>query len=243
MLDCAALPPQLLERELFGHETGPSQSPKRGQLESAGAGTLALDEVAALSMTAQAKLLRVLDDRRYERISGTHALTTEARIVALTSVDMEHAVARRSFREDLYFRLNVIPIMVPPLRERVADIRPLAECFLQQLATIHCKPRMYFSAAAMAALEAYNYPGNAGELRNIVQYAVTSALASEILLEHLPDHMRHLTGTKAVSLAQLERGHIAEVLDFTRGKKTRAAQILGISRKTLLEKRKRYGLD
>ncbi|MFB3916978.1 MAG: sigma 54-interacting transcriptional regulator [Terriglobales bacterium] len=243
-LECAALPAELLEGELFGQEAEAFSQLKRGRLEVAGSGTLVLDEVAALSMPMQAKLLRVLDEKRYERLGGTHALTTEARILALTSVDLEHAVARRSFREDLYFRLNVIPIFVPPLRERVADIRLLAEHFLQQLTAVHRKPEMAFSSAALAVLQAYGYPGNVRELRNVVEHSVLSATPPEILLENLPAHMRHLGGAaKVISLEQLERRHIAEVLGFTHGKKTQAAQILGISRKTLLEKRKRYGLE
>jgi two-component system response regulator AtoC len=246
-IDCASLPLELVESELFGYErgafTGAIQM-KRGRLELAGNGTLVLDEVAALTMPMQAKLLRVIDEKRFERLGGTRPIAVEARIIALTNVDLERAVMRRTFREDLYYRLNVIPLVVPPLRERPGDIRPLAEHFLAQLTEVHRKPRMAISTAAMAALVAYSYPGNVRELRNLLERAVIYAGAPEILPQDLPGHVRQASGGgKKMSLEQLERAYIAEVLDFTHGKKTMAAGILGISRKTLLEKRKRYGLD
>ncbi len=237
-LDCAALPPEMLERELFGSEAG-----KYGRLEMAGGGTLVLGEVAALPMPVQARLLRVVDERRFE--GGGATRTTAARIIALTTVDLERAVARRTFREDLYFRLNVAPLLLPPLRERPGDIAPLAEHFLRQFADVHRKPRMTFSQAAIAVLETYSYPGNVRELRNLVERAVAYGAAPELLVQDLPPHLRDAapSGRKKMSLEELERQHIAEVLDYTRGKKTVAAHILGISRKTLLEKRKRYGLE
>jgi transcriptional regulator with PAS, ATPase and Fis domain len=248
-IDCASLPLELLESELFGYEKGAftgATHAKAGRLELAGSGTIVLDEVAALSMPMQAKLLRVIDEKRFERLGGTRSITVSARIVALTNVDLERAVARRSFREDLYYRLNVIPVLVPALRERPGDIRPLAEHFLAQLAEMHRKPRLAFHSAAMAALESYAYPGNVRELRNIVERAVVYGTPPEILLQDLPSHVRDVTAPaqgRKMSLEELERAYIAEVLDYTRGKKTRAAEILGISRKTLLEKRKRYGLE
>lgn len=246
-IDCASLPTELLESELFGYEkgafTGASHT-KVGRLELAGAGTIVLDEIAALTMPMQAKLLRVIDEKKFERLGGVKSISVNARLIALTNVDLERAVARYTFREDLYYRLNVIPIAVPALRERPADVRPIAEHFLAQLVAMHRKPRMTFAAAAMEALQAYSYPGNVRELRNIIERAVVTGAGPEILPQDLPAHVREaaLAGKK-MSLADLERSYIAEVLDFTRGKKTMAAQILGISRKTLLEKRKRYGLD
>ena len=248
-IDCASLPLELLESELFGYEkgafTGASHA-KPGRLELAGSGTIVLDEVAALSMPMQAKLLRVIDEKRFERLGGTRSISVGARIIALTNVDLERAVARHSFREDLYYRLNVIPVVIPALRERPGDIRPLAEHFLAQLAEMHRKPRMACHPAAMAALENYTYPGNVRELRNIVERAVVYGTPPEILLQDLPAHVRDISAPaqgRKMSLEELERAYIAEVLDYTRGKKTRAAEILGISRKTLLEKRKRYGLE
>jgi DNA-binding NtrC family response regulator len=248
-IDCATLPLELVESELFGYEkgafTGATQL-KAGRLEFAGKGTLVLDEVAALSMPLQAKLLRVIEERRFERLGGLRTLTLNARIVALTGVDLQRAVARRDFREDLYYRLNVIPVVVPPLRERRGDIRPLAEHFLAQLAGVRRKARLHFAAEVLGALEAYDYPGNVRELRNLVERAVISSTPPEVTWNDLPAHVRDsasLGGPRKMTLEEMERSYIAEILDHTRGKKSRAAEILGISRKTLLEKRKRYGLD
>ncbi len=246
-INCAELPRALREAELFGYENGvfPGVPAKIGCLELAGRGTIVLDEVAALSMPVQAKLLRVIDEKRCERIGGVHPVSIEARIVALSSIDLEHALARRTFREDLYYRLNVVPIAVPALRDRPADIRPLAEYFLSRLAELHRKPRLAFAPAALAALETYSYPGNVRELRTLVERAVISATPPEILLQDLPPHVRNaaLVPGVAMSLELVERAHIAQVLQLTGGKKTMAAHVLGISRKTLLEKRKRYGLE
>ncbi len=247
-IDCASLPAELLEYELFGCEDE-SFSPTRGKpgcLELAERGTVVLDEVAALTMPMQAKLLRVIDEKRYERAGGVRTLETNARIVALTNVDLEHAVARRAFREDLYYRLNVVPIAVPGLRERRGDIRPLAEFFVARLADMHRKPRLQFSPAAMEALNNYSYPANVRELRGMVERAVLAAAGPEIVPQDLPPHVRSASpqsSAQTMSLEDMERAHIADVLQFTQGKKTQAAQILGISRKTLLEKRKRYGLE
>lgn len=248
-IDCATLPLELVESELFGYERGAftgATQPKKGRLELAGEGTIVLDEVAGLSLPIQAKLLRVIEEKRCERLGGTRSIPVGARMVALTNVDLEQAVARHAFREDLYYRLNVIPIVVPALRERPADIRPLAERFLAQLTRMHRKPQLSFAPAAMAALEDYAYPGNVRELRNLVERAAVYGTPPEIQLSDLPVHVREAgspSAHKKMSLEELERAYIAEVLDYTRGKKTLAAQILGISRKTLLEKRKKYGLD
>jgi two-component system, NtrC family, response regulator AtoC len=246
-IDCASLPAELLESELFGYEkgafTGASQS-KLGRLELAGSGTIVLDEIAALTMPMQAKLLRVIDEKRFERLGGVKSIAVNSRIIALTNVDLEHALARRTFREDLYYRLNVIPVIVPALRDRPEDIRPLAEHFLAQLISVHRKARITFAPATLEALQAYSYPGNVRELRNVIERAVVHVAGPEILPQDLPAYVREASPSeKKMSLEDLERRYIAEVLDYTRGKKTQAAQILGISRKTLLEKRKRYGLD
>jgi DNA-binding NtrC family response regulator len=246
-IDCASLPAELLESELFGYEKGAftgAVHSKVGRLELAGSGTIVLDEIAALTMPMQAKLLRVIDEKRFERLGGVKSVEVNARLIALTNVDLEHALARRTFREDLYYRLNVIPVIVPALRDRPDDIRPLAEHLLGQLIAVHRKPRMTFASATLDALQAYSYPGNVRELRNLVERAVVNGAGPEILPQDLPPHVREaLPSGKKISLEELERAYIAEVLDHTRGKKTMAAQILGISRKTLLEKRKRYGLD
>lgn len=248
-IDCASLPVELVESELFGYErgafTGATQQ-KRGRLELAGSGTIVLDEIAALSMPIQAKLLRVIEEKKYERLGGQRSVPVNARIIALTNVDLERAVARRAFREDLYYRLNVVPLTVTPLRDRRADIRPLAQSLLTQLAELHRRPRPDLSPDALRALENYAFPGNVRELRNLLERAVVYATGPAIQLEDLPQHVRaaaiHPLKRKMMSLEDVERNYIAEILEYTRGRKTRAAEILGISRKTLLERRKRYGL-
>lgn len=242
-VDCASLPPDLVESELFGHEL---VSGRFGRLEMAAGGTLILDEVSVLSIPAQAKLLRVIEERRFERLGGARSIGVDTRIVALTNSNLEQAVSRRAFREDLYYRLNVIPMTIPALRERVADIRPLAIHFLDRYAEMNRRPRMTFGPAVLSALEAYSWPGNVRELRSVVEKAVLNATGSEVNLVDLPPAIRECAAgsiRNKMSLEDMERGYIAEVLEHTRGKKTMAARILGISRKTLLEKRKRYGLD
>jgi transcriptional regulator with PAS, ATPase and Fis domain len=242
-VDCGSLPPDLTEIELFGDELN---SGHFGRLEMAAGGTLILDEVSALSIPAQAKLLRVIEERRFERLGGARSIGVDTRIIALTNSNLEQAVSRRAFREDLYYRLNVIPMVIPPLRDRTADIRPLASYFLDRYTDLHRRPRMTFGPAVVAALEGYSWPGNVRELRNIIERAVLSVATAEVGLIDLPQCVRECAaGTikHKLSLEEMERAYIAEVLEHTRGKKTLAAKILGISRKTLLEKRKRYGLD
>ncbi len=245
-IDCASLPPEVVEAELFGPEHGIVPAAQAGRRELASGGTLILDEVAALSIPAQARLLRLIEDRRFEPGSNGRGIGVDTRIVALTTMNLDQAVARRAFREDLYYRLNVIPMVVPPLRERAADIRPLATAFLTRFAEIHRRPRLQLDTIAAAALDSYAFPGNVRELRNVIEQAAQNATGPEIQVSDLPAHVRESFSAAArnkISLDELERAYIAEVLEHTRGKKTMAAKILGISRKTLLEKRKRYGLD
>jgi DNA-binding NtrC family response regulator len=248
IIDCASLPHELMESELFGYERGAftgATDTKPGRFEMAGSGTLVLNEVAALTLPMQAKLLRVIDERKFERLGGTRpvAMQVGVRIIAITNVDLEEAAARRAFREDLFYRLNVIPLLIPPLRERSADIPALAQHLAAQLAELHHKPPRTLSAAALDALAKYAFPGNVRELRNLLERCVVAgAEAGEIAVEELPAYVTQAVAKKP-NLEQMERAYIAEILDFTRGKKSKAAEILGISRKTLLEKRKRYGLD
>ena len=243
-IDCATLPQELLAHELFGTARNGDATayPKPGRLEVAGQGTVVLDEVAALSMPMQAKLLRVMERGEFDRPSEP-PIHVRARIIALTNVDLERAVARRSFREDLYYRLNVTSFAVPPLRERSADILPLAEHFLAQLSQVHRRTKLSLGEDAVRALQAFRYPGNVQQLRNIMEHVVVSSSGPEIHEGDLPSFMRAANVRPLTTLEDLERGYIADVLLATHGKKSRAAQILGISRKTLLEKRKRYGLE
>jgi len=245
-VDCANLPAELIEAELFGDDPGVDAGDGlRGRLEIAGTGTVVLDEVAALPMATQARMLRVIEEKRFQRPGSSRLLEIGARIIALTSIDLERAVARRTFREDLYYRLSVLPLVISPLRERPTDIRPVAERFADQFSDLHRKPRLALSAPVLMALERYLFPGNIRELRDVIEYAVVHGSSPEITVEDLPAHLRSNGGGEANrgSLEQMERTHIAEVLEFTNGKKSKAAEILGISRKTLLEKRKRYGLQ
>lgn len=245
-IDCAGLPATLLESELFGFErgafTGATQR-KRGRLELAESGTAVLDEVATLTLGMQAKLLRVIEEKKFDRLGGTKPIPVKARLIALTNVELEGAVARKAFREDLFYRLSVVPLRVPPLRERPADIAVIAKKLLEQLGEKHNKPRIRLSVAALRALEQYAFPGNVREMRNILERAIVQGDGNEIGLDDLPASIRaSQEKPKKRSLEELEKDYIAEILDHTRGKKSKAAEILGISRKNLLEKRKKYGL-
>jgi DNA-binding NtrC family response regulator len=248
-IDCASLPQELVESELFGHERGAftgAVERKLGRLEMAGLGTIALDEVAALSTAIQAKLLRVLEERSFERLGGTETLSIEARLIALTNADLQRAVAARRFREDLYFRLSVLAIHVPALRERRADIVPLAEHMLARLAAVHGRDGAVLSDAARRALENYDWPGNVRELKNAIERAVIFGKGTLLLPEDLPESIRTADSGAVAgmrSLEDIEHEAIQKTLEGTHYKITRAAEILGISRKTLLDKRKKYGLQ
>jgi DNA-binding NtrC family response regulator len=258
-IDCASLPPQLVESELFGHERGAftgAVERKLGRLELGGNGTIVLDEVAALSPGAQSKLLRVLQERAFERLGGTETLRIEARLIALTNVDLPAAVKAGSFREDLYFRLNVLTLTVPPLRERRADILPLAAHLLATLRSVHARPHVQLSDSSRRMLAAYDWPGNVRELRNALERAIVFSLGSrgsetqndvlepndfpETVRAAAPGAASPVAGLR--SLEEVEREVIAATLEATHYQISRSAEALGISRKTLLEKRKKYGL-
>ena len=250
-IDCTSLPPHLIESELFGHERGAftgAVERKLGRLELGGKGTIVLDEIAALSHEAQGKLLRVLQERTFERLGGTELLHIEARLIALTNTDLHAAVTAGHFREDLFFRLSVLPIVVPPLRERRADIIPIAEHFVATLAAIHNRDAVQLSEAARRAIAAYSWPGNLRELRNAIERAIIFSKIAELQAEDFPDNIRAAAGGAALltglrSLEAFEREAIAQTLEATRYHITKSAEILGISRKTLLEKRKKYGMQ
>jgi transcriptional regulator with PAS, ATPase and Fis domain len=247
-IDCASLPPELVESELFGHERGAftgADAQKHGRLELAGSGTIVLDDVASLSVAAQAKLLRVIEEKKFQRLGGTETIHIHSRLVALSNADLERAVAERTFREDLYYRLNVFPILIPPLRQRRADILPLAERLLDMLCALHRRSPATLTPKAAELLAAYDFPGNGRELKNILERAVVYGGRMHITPDDLPQHVaQNVPAARTLmSLEELEREYIAEVLDAVHGKKSEAARVLGISRKTLLEKRKRYNLD
>jgi two-component system response regulator AtoC len=243
-IDCAALPAELLEAELFGYERGAftgATSAKPGRLEAAHKGTLVLDEIAHLPRDAQAKLLRVIERREFERLGGRRTVRVDARLLALTNVDLDDAVRRRAFREDLFYRLNVVRIHVPPLRERREDVAALAERFLANYAAKHGRPARRFDAGALAALGAYDFPGNVRELANVVERAVIVSDGREVGAKDLPEAVLAAATLGArrerrPTLAELEADYIREVLAASRGNKSEAARVLGISRKNLYER-------
>lgn len=249
-IDCAALPEELLESELFGYEkgafTGATES-KPGRFEAADGGTLVLDEIASLRPSSQAKLLRVIEERSFERLGGKQIVRIDVRIIALANIDMKEAVRAHAFRDDLYYRLAVVALEMPRLVDRPEDIPYLAEQFVRQFAARSGRAGLHLSREALALLMNYDFPGNVRELRNIIELAVMAATREVIEPEQLPDYFRSAarlmqSRTHKPSLAELESVYIREVLEHTRGNKTRAAEILGISRKNLYEKMRRYNI-
>ncbi len=248
-IDCASLPAELVESELFGHERGAFTSAvarKPGRLEMVQGGTVVLDEVAALAPAVQAKLLRVLEERTFTRLGGSETLRMDARLMALTNADLSRAVAAGTFREDLYFRLHVVAIAIPPLRERTVDISALTAHFLARLGPVHGRTGARLDAAALRLLEAYPWPGNARELKNAIERALLLGRDSLLTPADFPDILRAATGPGQAAavrpLIELEREAIHAALEAMHYKIGRAAEALGISRKTLLDKRKKYGL-
>ena len=259
-LNCAALPESLLESELFGHERGAftgAVKMRRGRFEMADKGTLFLDEIGDISLTTQVKLLRVLQERTFERVGGNRSITVDTRIIAATNIDLEAAVRAGSFREDLYYRLNVVPIVLPPLRQRREDIPQLVGYFLQRFNAENHK-RLKISSSAMDLIVGYDWPGNVRELENCVERMVVMARHDIIAPEDVPlpanvqrapalamsaatpapdDHS--LTRT----IAELEHDRLIEALQRTGGVQTRAAALLGITPRQLGYKLKKYRID
>jgi len=248
-VNCAALPEGLIESELFGHEKGAFTGAVRrkpGRFELADGGTIFLDEIGDVPLSTQSKILRVIQERQFERIGGTATLTVDVRILAATNRNLEEEVRAGRFREDLYYRLNVIPLALPPLRERREDIPGLIEFFMDKYGKKLSK-NVRLSGETVEALLAYDYPGNVRELENAIERCVTLSGSNVIGKEELPDTVatRH-QATDSLRLsdvaADAEKNHILEVLKTTGGGKTSAAKILGISRKTLWEKMNAYGI-
>jgi len=243
-IDCATLPGHLLEAELFGYErgafTGASES-KPGRLEAAHRGTLVLDEIAYLPIDAQAKLLRVIETREFERLGGRGTIKVDARLIALTNVDLTDAVRRRDFREDLFYRLNVVQIRVPPLRQRREDLPALIRSFLKNYAAKHGRPVAGIAPAALALLREYEFPGNVRELANTIERAVIVSTGERLEERDLPAAVSAAVKLQQrreqpSTLAEIEAEYVSEVLAATKGNKTEAARILGISRKNLYER-------
>ncbi len=249
-VDCGTLTETLLESELFGHEKGAftgAISQKKGLLELATGGTCFLDEIGDISPTLQSKLLRVLQEREIRRVGGSEAIKVDARVVAATNKDLKKLVEARQFREDLFYRLNVVTITLPSLRERHEDIPILAQYFLQKYGKADSKRVTEISPSAMALLVQHDWPGNVRELEHTIERAIILTPHTSIVPEVLPaaiasrpDSAVRKTGWQ--TLEQLERDHIFKVLDAFKGDETLAAEILGIHRKTLHRKLKEYGL-
>ncbi len=254
-INCAAVPETLLESELFGHARGAftdARSARAGLFVQASGGTLFLDEIGELPVGLQPKLLRALQERRVRPLGGDGEITVDARIVAATNRDLESAVAERAFREDLYYRINVIHIELPPLRARGGDTLLLAQHFLQRCASAAGKRIRGISPAAADRLVGYAWPGNVRELQNCIERSVALAQFDDIVVEDLPEKIRtyhhsHVVvagqdPSELVSMEELERRYIHRVLEAAGGNKTLAARILGFDRTTLYRKLDRYGL-
>jgi two-component system NtrC family response regulator len=248
---CPSIPEDLLESELFGHERGAftdAKSAKVGKIEMAAGGTLYFDQAQELSLALQAKLLRVVEERSFERLGGTRTIEVDVRVVSSSNVDLREAVGAGRFREDLFHRLNVVPLKLPPLRNRREDILPLAELFLlreRERATTKAKG---FDPEAAQALRGYLWPGNVRELRSVVERAALYAAGEAILPAALPGFILEQPSTlwagrdRRPTLKDVQQAYIRYVLDQVGGSQTRAAAILGISRKALWEKRRRFGI-
>jgi len=256
-INCAAIPANLIESELFGYERGAftgATASKPGRIEQADGGTLFLDEIGDLPVEAQAKLLRALQERKFERLGAKQAGTSDFRLVAATNQDLEELVAEGRFREDLLYRLNVVKIQVPALRARRTDIMVLAEHFLRAAQATRTNPPSGFTEEALRALMTYDYPGNVRELRNMIERAVVLARGPLITVEDLLPHGdkhegddSYLTELMELPLEQavaaLERRMIRRALDRSRGNKAQAARILGINRQLLYSKLKDFGIE
>ena len=252
-VSCAALPETLIESELFGYEKGAftgAQNRKKGRFELAEGGTLFLDEIGDLNISTQIKLLRVLQEREFERLGGTETIKSNVRLVAATNKDIEKAIADGEFREDLYYRLNVFAIFMPPLRERKSDVLLLADHFLEKYAREHGKRIKRISTPAIDMLASYHWPGNVRELENIIERAVLVCETNVIHGHHLPPTLQTAEGSGTVTRLSLEtaveayeRDLIQDALKTTRGNRKRAAQLLDTTERIIGYKVKRYGID
>jgi DNA-binding NtrC family response regulator len=246
-VNCAAITETLLESELFGHEkgafTGATQG-RRGRFELANGGTLFLDEVAEMGPNLQAKFLRVLQEQQFERIGGDRSIMVDVRVVAATNRDLTQAIADRSFREDLFYRLNVFPIHIPPLRERRDDILPLAKHFVERLSARMGRPAPSFSQEATGLLHRHGWPGNVRELSNAIERALIVAGVQTIEPEDLPMQLNvePTAPPRQGSLADIERAAIIEALARNAGDRRLTADELGISLRTLQYRLKEYGV-
>jgi len=256
-INSAAIPRELLENELFGSEKGAftgAHARKMGKFEIANGGTIFLDEIGDMDISLQAKLLRVLQEKNFERLGGTKTVDVDVRVIAATHMDLQELIRQGRFREDLYYRLSVFPLVIPPLRERVDDVKPLADYFLDKYCRSMKKGAKSLTREAVALLEKYHWPGNVRELENTIERAVILAEGKKISPEHIAVRLRRSAevqlrdgaGLKEIGAhaqMQAERGTIIRVLKEVRGNKRKAAKVLKIDYTTLFDKMKRYNID
>ncbi|HEY2933830.1 MAG TPA: sigma-54 dependent transcriptional regulator [Acidobacteriota bacterium] len=253
-INASAIPDTLVESEIFGHERGAftdAKSQRQGCFELANGGTLLLDEIAEMPMHLQPKLLRLLEERKLRRLGGSAEIEVDVRVIAATNIDPKEAVQKQKLREDLYYRLNVFSIEIPPLRDRREDIPLLVDDFTRSLASYYGKKVKAVDRAALKLLACYDWPGNVRELRNVIERAIILCNGDSISVSHLPSHLqnvdmgppRGISLPVGITIAQAEKWLIQKTLQETGYSKTRAAQILGISERTLYNKLKSYKLE
>ena len=252
-VSCAALPDSLIESELFGYEKGAftgAEQRKKGRFELAEGGTLFLDEIGDINLTTQVKLLRVLQEREFERLGSTETIKVNVRLIAATNKDMERAIAAGTFREDLYYRLNVFTIFVPPLRERKADLLLLVDHFLEKFSREHRKSIKRISTPAIDMLMSYHWPGNVRELENTLERAVLMCDGQVIHGHHLPPSLQTAEASGTVTrvslsdaVAGFEKDLIQDALKTTRGNRAKAARLLDTTERVLNYKVRKYAID
>jgi len=256
-INCAAIPRELLENELFGSEKGAftgAHARKMGKFEIANTGTIFLDEIGDMDVSLQAKLLRVLQQKNFERLGGTKPIDIDVRVIAATNMDLNVLIKEKRFREDLFYRLSVFPLTIPPLRERIDDIPELADYFVQKYCREMSKPAKKLSKDALGLLQKYHWPGNVRELENTIERAVILAEGKNVTPDHLAIRLqrteeirlREGAGLKEIGAhaqAQAERGAILRILKQVRGNKRKAAKVLQIDYTTLFDKLKKYNID
>jgi Nif-specific regulatory protein len=252
-VSCAALPQDLIESELFGYEKGAftgAHGTKKGRFEAAEGGTLFLDEIGELNLATQVKLLRVLQEREYERLGGTETIRVNIRLIAATNKDLEKAIAAGEFRDDLYYRLNVFSIFVPPLRERKPDVLLLADYFLEKFSREHGKPVKRIATPAIDMLTSYHWPGNVRELANVMERAVVVCDAQVVHAHHLPPTLQTAeasgtaqTTTLRESMEAFEKDALLDALKSARGNRAKAARLLGTTERIFNYRVRKYGID
>jgi Nif-specific regulatory protein len=252
-VSCAALPDSLIESELFGYEKGAftgAEARKKGRFELAEGGTLFLDEIGDINLTTQVKLLRVLQEHEFERLGGTETIKVNVRMIAATNKDVERAIAAGTFREDLYYRLNVFPIFVPPLRERKADLLLLVDHFLEKFSSEHHKDIKRISTPAIDMLMSYHWPGNVRELENTLERSVLMCDGQVVHGHHLPPSLQTAEASGTVTrvslsdaVAGFEKDLIQDTLKTTRGNRAKAARLLDTTERVLNYKVRKYAID